>query len=210
MTDRLHIGRRAPATAIAAIAVAFAAAPALAGGVAQPAPAPAIVPVAPAPAPSADWTGAYGGLQLEYGDVTVDGVIDEEGDGGLAGVFAGYRYDFGTYVIGAEIDINGADIDLPAAGGNLDTVARLGVEAGLDAGPALIYGTAGAAMATVDAGADTLAGPGYFYGVGVDYAVTDQITVGAEVLQHEFDDFDDTDGLDVSATTFGVNAAFRF
>jgi hypothetical protein len=99
--------------------------------------------------------------------------------------------------------INAADIDLPAAGGTLDSVSRLGVEAGFDAGPALIYGTVGAARATVDAGADTLAGNGYFYGVGVDYAVTDQVVLGAELLRHEFDDFDNVTGLDVGATTVG-------
>jgi opacity protein-like surface antigen len=197
-------------TAPLAAAIALAAAPAFAGGMAEPAPAPVTVPVAPMPAPSADWTGAYGGVQLEYGDVGLSGALSEDGTGGLAGVFAGYRYDFGSYVLGVEADLNAADIDLPAAGGSLDSVARLGVEAGFDAGPALIYGTAGAAHATVDAGADTLAGSGYFYGVGMDYAVTDRITVGAELLQHEFRDFDDTNGLDVSATTVGINAALRF
>jgi outer membrane immunogenic protein len=50
---------------------------------------------------------------------------------------------------------------------------------------------------------------GIFYGVGFDYAVTDRMTVGAELLQHEFDNFDGT-GLDVDALTFGVNAALRF
>lgn len=184
--------------------------PALAGGMAEPAPAPVVMPAAPAPVAGADWTGFYAGGQLEYGDVDVSGALDENGTGALGGIFAGYRYDFGSYVIGGEIDINAADIDLPAAGGNLDSVARLGLEAGFDAGPALIYGTAGAARATVDAGADTLAGNGYFYGVGVDYALTDQIVLGAELLQHEFEDFDDVDGLDVGATTFGVSAALRF
>jgi opacity protein-like surface antigen len=207
MTSRFsaRIGR----TTLAA-ALAFGAAPALAGGIAEPAPAPAVVPAAPAPAMGGDWTGAYGGVQLEYGDADLSGVLTEDGSGALAGIFGGYRYDFGTFVLGAELDLNAADIDLDAAGGNIDTVSRLGLEAGYDAGPALIYGTAGAAIATLDAGNDTLRGDGYFYGVGVDYAVTDRVTVGAELLQHEFEDFDDVNGLDASATTFGVNAALRF
>lgn len=207
MTSR--IAARLGGTTLAT-ALALGAAPALAGGMAQPAPPPAVIPVAPAPAPAADWTGAYGGLQLEYGDAELSGALDEEGTGALAGIFGGYRYDFGSYVVGAELDLNLADIELDAAGGEIDMVSRLGLEAGFDAGPALIYGTAGAAIATVDAGTDTLRGDGYFYGVGVDYAFTDNITVGAELLQHEFDDFDDTSGLDASALTFGVNAALRF
>jgi outer membrane immunogenic protein len=182
--------------------------PAFAGGTAEPAPLPVQIPAAPAPV-SADWSGFYAGAQLEYGDVDVSGALTEEGTGGLAGIFAGYRYDLGSYVIGGEIDINAADIDLPAAGGSLETVSRIGLEAGFDAGPALFYGTVGAARATVDAGADTLAGNGYFYGIGIDYAVTDQIVLGAELLQHEFEDFDNVTGRDVGATTFAISAALR-
>ncbi|MCU4653602.1 porin family protein [Roseibacterium sp. SDUM158016] len=197
-------------TAALAALLAMGAFPALAGGVAEPAPAPAVIPVAPAPMPSADWTGFYAGGQLEYGDVDVSGVATDNGTGALGGFFAGYRYDFGSYVIGGEIDLNLADIDLPGVGGTLDSVARAGIEAGFDAGPALIYGTVGAAYATVDAGANTLDGTGYFYGIGMDYALTDRVTVGAELLQHEFRDFDNTTGLDVDAMTFGINAALRF
>ncbi|MFW5642378.1 MAG: outer membrane protein [Roseicyclus sp.] len=207
MTSR--ISTRTSGLALA-LAMAFGAAPALAGGMGEPAAPPVTVPAAPAPVTGADWTGAYGGVQLEYGDADLSGLLEEDGTGALGGIFGGYRYDFGSYVVGAELDLNLADIDLDAAGGNIDAVYRLGLEAGFDAGPALIYGTAGAAVATLDADTDTLRGHGYFYGVGVDYAVTDQVTVGAELLQHEFDDFDGVSGLDADALTFGVNAALRF
>ncbi|GAB5446406.1 outer membrane protein [Gymnodinialimonas sp.] len=189
---------------------------ALAGGVA-PAPAPAPAPIVPAPAPVGyDWTGLYGGIQLEYGDVDADttaGVDAADGDGVLYGLFGGYRYDFGNIVLGAEVDLNLADIDLddPAGTtiGSLDAVHRLGAEVGYDAGPALVYGTAGVAQATATVGGAELQDTGYFFGAGVDYLVTDQIILGAEVLQHEFEDLDSS-GLDVSATTFGISAAFRF
>lgn len=180
----------------------------------DPAPAP-IVAAAPAPV-GYDWTGFYAGAQLEYGSVDADttaGADAAEGDGVLYGLFGGYRYDLGNIVIGAEVDLNLADIDLEdttgANIGTLDSVHRLGAEVGYDAGPALLYGTAGFAMATATVGGVELDDNGYFYGAGIDYLLTDQITVGAEVLQHEFDDFDSS-GLDISATTFGINAAFRF
>ena len=71
----------------------------------------------PAPIASADPGPAfYAGAQIEYGDVDVSGPLNSDGTGGLAGVFAGYRYDFGNYVIGGEIDLNAADIDLPGVG----------------------------------------------------------------------------------------------
>ncbi len=181
---------------------------ATAGGYVAPAnPAPVTAPIV-APAPIGyDWSGFYGGVQVEYGDVDVE--IDE-GNGALYGVFGGYRYDFGNVVLGAELDLMAADIEPDSAfNGSIDSVHRLGVEAGYDAGPALIYGTVGVAQATATSAGTDLQDEGYFFGAGIDYLITDQIVLGAEVLQHEFEDFDGT-GLDVSATTFGINAAFRF
>ena len=191
------------------LALALAPFAANAGGfteTADPAPAP-IVPAAPI---GTDWSGFYGGVQLDYGDVTGEGALDGEGDGALFGIFGGYRYDFGDFVVGGELDLTAAEIDLDnTLNGSLDNVLRLGVEAGFDAGPALIYGTAGVAYASADTAAGDLEDDGFFFGAGVDYLLTDQIVLGAEVLQHEFDDFDGS-GVDVSATTFGINAAFRF
>lgn len=194
--------------ALGAIA-AIIAGPALAGGTVTTAPAPAVVPITPAPAPMMDWSGFYLGGELGYADVEVEGPTTGEGDGAIYGIFGGYRYDFGDFVVGAELDLNMADIDLGAAG-SLESVHRLGIEAGYDAGPALIYATAGFAQATVDDGSDSITDDGYFYGVGVDYALTDRVTIGAEVLHHDFQDFDDTTDLGVGAMTFGVNAALRF
>lgn len=205
------------ATLAGTIAALLAPMAASAGGFTE-TPAPAPAPVAPAPIVPAgyDWSGVYGGVQLEYGNIDADttaGADAAEGDGVLYGIFGGYRYDFGTFVVGAELDLNLADIDLddPAGDtiGSLDAVHRLGGEVGYDAGPALIYGTAGIAQATATVGGTEFQDTGYFYGAGVDYLLTDQIILGAEVLQHEFEDLDGSD-LDVSATTFGINAAFRF
>ncbi|MBY4891757.1 outer membrane beta-barrel protein [Rhodobacteraceae bacterium N5(2021)] len=190
---------------------------AFAGGYVAPADPAPVAPVAAAPAPVGyDWSGFYGGIQLEYGDVdanTLAGADAADGDGVLYGVFGGYRYDLGNIVVGAELDLNWADIDLDdpvgTTIGSLDSVHRLGAEVGYDAGPALLYGTVGVAQASATVGGADLQDNGYFFGAGVDYLVTDQIILGAEVLQHEFEDFDNS-GLDISATTFGVSAAFRF
>ena len=186
---------------------------AVAGGYVEPA-AVAPLPVAPAPAPTGyDWGGFYGGVQLEYGDAQIDdnaGNPFADGTGEVYGLFGGYRYDFGNFVVGAELDLMVASIDIGGAfGGTIDTIHRLGVEAGYDAGPALLYGTVGVAQASATRGGLDLQDNGIFYGAGIDYLVTDQIVIGAEVLQHNFDDFDGTT-LDVDVTTFGINAAFRF
>ena len=192
-----------------ALAAAFAAlaAPALAGGLNAPAIEPA--PLAPAPAPvvaGPDWSGFYAGGQLGFGDVDAGG--STTGDGLLGGVHAGYRFDFGGFVAGVEADYDAADIDL-GGGAGLDDVLRLKLSGGVPVGAGLLYATAGAAQAGVDLGATSERDTGWFGGVGVAWPVGSNLTVGGEILQHEFDDFAGT-GSDISATTATARVSFRF
>jgi outer membrane immunogenic protein len=189
-----------PTAALAALI----AGPTLAGSLDPVAPAPI---VEPAPAPvvySGDWTGAYVGGQLGYGDVGGD--IDANGEG--AGLHAGYNWDFGGWVLGTELDHDFANIDL---GGDdeIDGITRLKLRAGADMGRTLVYATAGAAHATATVGGQDLSDTGYFGGVGVDYQLNDRWVLGGEVLSHKFDDFDNS-GVDVDATTASVRASFKF
>ncbi len=153
-----------------------------------------------------DWTGAYGGVSLGYGDASV-GTTD--GNGMLYGVRGGYDFDFGTWVLGAGLDYDKAEIDLDAGAGTIDDVTRLRVRAGADLGQFLVYGTLGAAHASATVGGTDLSDTGFFGGVGADYKLSDTWTVGAEVLGHKFNDFDNA-GVDVDVTTIGVNTALRF
>lgn len=203
------------------IATAFAlgaAAPAFAAGPVDPAPEPVVV--APAPVPvvvGTDWTGFYAGGQFDFiadGELS-DGPDSADLSGQVYGVFGGYRYDFGDFVVGGEIDfmIGTGEIDSGTDTTDIDydRIFRAGVEGGWDAGRALIYGTVGFASLEASAGGDSDSSNGYFFGAGIDYLVTDQITVGAELLQHRFEDFDgDFSGAEADVTTFGINAAFRF
>ena len=50
---------------------------------------------------------------------------------------------------------------------------------------------------------------GWVAGVGVDYMVNEAWLVGAEVLYHDFSNFDDT-GIDLNATTIKARVAYRF
>ena len=185
----------------------IAAAPAFAGNIEEPVftPAPAPVMVAPAPALGGDWGGFYAGGSLGYADVDEDagGFV---GDGTTFGVHAGYDYDFGTFVLGGELELSGFDVS--SGGVDVDSVARAKLRAGYDAGAFLPYVTAGIAQLNTGGaldGSDT----GSFYGLGLDYQFTDTIRVGGEVLQHTFDNFDNT-GLNLDATTAGVRVAFQF
>lgn len=178
-----------------------------AGGPVQVAPEPSVAPAPiPVAAPSADWSGAYIGAQLGYGDVGAPGTA-LDGDGMLGGVHAGYRMDYGQFVAGAELSYDRADIGL-AGGAKLEDVTRLKLTAGYDLGATLLYGTVGAVRGSVDTGTATLSDNGWLAGVGMDYALTDQWTVGGEVLNHKFDNFG---GLaDVDVTTVQARVGFRF
>ncbi|MCG7495114.1 outer membrane protein [Thalassobius sp. Cn5-15] len=176
------------------------AAPAFAGS-ADPAPVdPTPEPVSLAPV-AAPWTGGYVGLNLGYADIEA-GALDA--DGGFYGLSAGYDYDLGDWVIGGGIDYDRLDIDL--GGNDVESAARLKVRAGYDLGDGLLYGTAGAVRIDVDTlGDDT----GYFIGAGYEHRVTDQVSVGGEILYHEVDDFNGS-GVDVEATTIAAKVNFRF
>ena len=69
---------------------------------------------------------------------------------------------------------------------------RAGVIAGYDAGRFLPYLTAGYANLNIDNGTADVNDGGYYYGAGVDYAVTSNVRVGVEYLEHEFDNFNDS------------------
>jgi outer membrane immunogenic protein len=193
-------------TMIAAFGATVIAAPAFAGS-AAPA---AMEPMIEAPAPVAmtmgrDWTGGYGGLQLGYADVGTDSTLFPGGDDVIGGLTAGYDWDFGNFVLGVGVDADIADIDV-GSGGTLERVYRLKARGGYDLGNGLLYATAGGAGADVDGlGYDT----GYFVGAGYEHMVTDTVSLGGEVLYHEFSDFKDS-GVDVDATTFQIRANYRF
>lgn len=185
-------------------------APVLAGGLNDAVPEPTLAPVAAPVEYSAggDWSGAYVGAQLGYGDIDSNG-SGLDGNGAIGGVHAGYRADFGKFVTGAELDYDVSNIDLGSTGDSLDNVARLKLMGGVDLGRTLVYGTAGAAYAEANVGGADLSDNGYFAGVGMDYQVSDSFTVGGEYLVHKFDDFDGS-GVDLDANTIKAKVSFTF
>lgn len=185
------------------------AAPALAGGPLEPVAEPVVVaePMVMAQA-SMDWTGFYAGASLGYGDIDSNG-SGLDGNGALGGVLAGYRFDFGNVIAGVEADYDITDISLGGAAGEIDSIARLKLQAGTELGRALVYGTLGAAYAEASVAGSDLSDTGYFGGIGMDYAISDRLSVGGELLQHKFDDFDDS-GVDLDATTIKARVALQF
>jgi opacity protein-like surface antigen len=214
------------ALALAVSPLAFAA-PVFAGSLDVTAPEPAPVMIETA-APIGTWAGGYAGAQLGWGwadtdtsdvDSNDDGIIDsvqntvdqigEDGDGVLGGIHAGYLWQNQQFVYGVEGDYDFADIELDDDGGDIKGIGRLKLRAGYDLGRTLIYATGGAAYGSARLVGEDYNDWGWFAGAGVDYLVTDAVSVGAEVLYNEFDEFDDSD-VDVSLTTLTARVAYRF
>ncbi|WP_458790713.1 outer membrane protein [Yoonia sp. MH D7] len=188
--------------ALSSVLIAGTASTAFAGGLAEAVvvAAPVVVTAAPV-VMSNDWTGFYVGGSFGKGEVD-DGVSDEL-DADNYGVHAGYLRDYGSIVVGGELEYSRLDVDTI----NDADVLRLKGRVGYDAGAFLPYLTAGAAQLSLkDADLDDT---GYFYGIGADYAFNDNFRVGAEVLQHEFEDFNDS-GFDVSAQTLALRVSYSF
>ena len=154
------------------------------------------------------------------------GAFDVDGDGVVGGAFAGYQQDFGRFVLGGEVDLNAANLDFDdddffggdvsfedeedaESGVSVEQLHRAKLRAGYDMGNVLVYGVAGAAHAKADVFGEDMSDMGYVLGAGVDYKVTDSVVVGAEVLHHQFDDFDDS-CIDADITSLQARVAYQF
>ncbi|MGS4944552.1 outer membrane protein [Meridianimarinicoccus sp. RP-17] len=219
---------RTSAAAFALTAFPFAVmTPAIAGGPTEPAVEP--VPVAQAaPAFSSLWSGGYAGAQLGWGwadrsgdgdinsfgdriDATTDTFrnIGSDGDGVIGGIHGGYLWNSDRFVYGGEADINFGDIELDNNVGSVDRTGSIKAKAGYDLGRTLIYATAGTTYAEADIGNTDFSDWGWNAGAGVDYLVTDTVSVGAEALYNDFGEFDNS-GTDLSLTTLVAKVSYRF
>jgi outer membrane immunogenic protein len=173
--------------------------------------------VAPAPyvpvAPAFTWTGFYLGLNAGYAFASSDkinwadtgpagGSIKASRDGFIGGAQAGYNWQFGQMVVGAETDIQYTDLKKRGNDGfggtaRVDTNYLGTVRARLGFVPmdrALLYVTGGLAYGDTKLEAfNTLVGGaskrdtnvGWTLGAGVEYAITNNITTKLEYLYYD-------------------------
>jgi len=177
-------------------------------------------PVAPiAAVPVFTWTGFYVGGQVGYQFNDNDnhhghydpalygyGFGDDDSDGFVAGAHVGYNFQFGSFVVGAEADIEGVFGDddddfgyyyaaLPAyygyGHGDLDWQGSIRARLGFAFDRVLVYGTAGLAFGGYSGGNGYYGYPYYYgghddtatgwtVGLGVEYAFTSNLTARVE------------------------------
>ncbi len=169
------------------------------------------------------WHGWHGGVQLDVfadGDYNspIDPAVTGDWEGVVFGFFAGYRYQFSSFVIGGEYDLvfgspegtisgGGATVDVTAQ----PTIHRLAAEFGYAASDVLLpYATAGFTYLSLDAEAGTNDTDGYFAGVGLDYRYRPGVTIGVELLSHDYGGFSLAPDIETEFTTLSVNWGVDF
>jgi outer membrane immunogenic protein len=166
------------------------------------------------------WTGFYAGLNAGYGwnvgdsrfyDPAFGTVRGRRGGGFVGGVQAGYNYQFGMFVAGAETDLQYAAVGNKGAsygttyyqGDSDGFFGTIRARAGVAFDRALVYGTGGFAYGDIggNQGYDTVLGHhsgdeinwGWTIGGGVEYAITNNFTAKVEGLYVDIDTKDNYD-----------------
>lgn len=182
-----------------------------------------------APEPTHDWSGLYVGAYAGAGLLTTNGLYDSDdstslidlgalGDSGfLGGGQIGWNFQQGNLVYGAEADIGVAhwsgsahEADNPNDRINFeaDHLSTIRGRLGYADGDLLVYGTAGVAFlhGTLDDDGGGLNrnfdvdSHGTVFGLGMEWAATDRISLKVEGLSVKFDD-----GIDLSNIAEGDN-----
>jgi opacity protein-like surface antigen len=178
-----------------------------------------------------DWSGVYLGVHAGYGwgdaEIDVAGLpgVDSDADGFLGGVQAGYNAQWGNWVGGVELDASYSGVegdDIAGLDTELNWVGTARARVGYAFDRLLPYVTGGLALGEVEA-TNTIAGIsesnthiGWTVGAGLEYAVTDNVTVRGEYSYIDLQDESYTlgagvpadAGLDLHTVKAGLNYKF--
>ncbi len=204
---RQQQSRIAMATALAAVL----AAPAFAGSLKPPVMEPKVTPPAPAPVvvttTTTDWTGGYVGADLGYNHAGTSPNVGS-GNSAMGGVYAGYNYDLGNFVVGGEIGAN--KMNTPTGGGShLTSTITAKVRAGYDMGSTLIYGALGAQHANGYINGRGIKGTGALVGIGLEHALNANWSVGGEADFTRLNNADKA-GTRLNTTNVVARLTYRF
>jgi outer membrane immunogenic protein len=208
---------------VGAIAIAGSA---FAADLTPPAPPPVYVP----PPPVFTWTGLYMGGQIGYvwgndpisvADVGVpDGFFTIRPTGVIGGAHVGYDLQIGPWVAGLEGSVDGTSIHGTTTSAGVPDVTiidrspvqgSLRLRLGIAFDRVLIYGTGGAAFASIEnqyssgllglEETDSKTRSGWTVGGGIEYAITNNWSIGAE---YRYSDFGRSPDFPFSTVTLGT------
>ncbi|MGE0503525.1 MAG: outer membrane beta-barrel protein [Rhizobiaceae bacterium] len=173
---------------------------------------PAIVVDAPAePSPQRfGWDGVYFGASGGYAwlrdvDRQFNPPLEDQGEDWVFGGHIGYLFGFGNFVVGPEFEAMRLDIDYEVFNFiTVDNSYAAKARFGYAWDRFLFTGHVGGVYATTNVGLEDW---GWTLGAGIDYAITDRLTVGGQYSRHIFKNFDGTQidaDVDVLTARFGV------
>ncbi len=159
------------------------------------------------------WQGAYAGVSGGYSwlkdvDNSFTPPLPDKGENWNIGVYGGYLAQFGNFVAGAEFEANRLDIDYEFL--SFITVENSYVakaRAGFAFDRFLVSGHVGGVYATTNFMG--LKDWGWEAGAGIDYALTDNVVLGAQYSHYDFDDFDGTE-IDARIDLVSARLAYKF
>lgn len=188
-------------------------------------------PPAPPAAPvyeeaPAGWEGGYAGITGSYATGSADhsqaAPNGHDIDGYRAGAFGGFNMQNGQFVYGLEGDVSGGNVDGSNATNSLESNVdgSLRARAGVALNDrALVYGTAGAAAAQLEATeggvSDTETAIGWTAGAGVDVKVTENVFARGEYRytdygSHTFQTGSGANSVDADENRFTVGLGLKF
>ena len=194
---------------VTAMSAAMLSVPAFAGNLNAPKAEPEVAMPAPAPVaapPAFDWTGGYIGANLGYNNVSSNATAS--GNGAIGGLFAGYNYNLGHFVLGGELSADAANIGLNG-GGKLSSLTALKLRAGVPMDRTLVYGTIGAVQGSGNIAGASITRTGGLIGAGVDYAMTDHWVVGGELDYSRINNADKA-GTNLENTSIVARVSYKF
>lgn len=159
------------------------------------------------------WTGAYIGATVGYGwlediDYSFTPPFRDEGDDWIFGGHIGYLHQFGGFVVGAEFEAMRLDITYNTLDFiTVDDAYVVKGRAGFALDRFLLTGHGGAVYATTNFAG--LKDWGWAAGVGIDYALTDNIIVGGQYTHFGFTSFDGTQ-IDADVDTLTGRLSYKF
>lgn len=183
---------------------------AMAGGMAAPVTEPQVTAVAPVMtnAPAYDWTGFYSGVSLGFGKSYTSG-IKQDGTLHIGGVNLGYRHDYGSFVVGGELSYDKDNINVGSSRKTINNTTALKLIAGTNLGRTLVYGTVGVARANATLAGVAASDTGYSVGIGADYALSQQWTIGGELSANRYNNFNKS-GVTLKDTALEMKVGYRF
>ena len=180
---------------------------------------PPVEPMMPVEAPFS-WTGFYVGIHGggAWGDADGDDGTDvfDFGDmeGFVVGAQAGYLWQADWFVFGVEADGSFADLDdefedLDATVEG-DYLASFRGRLGFAFDRFMVYGTGGVAFSNLEIGVaavdDDANFMGWVAGGGIEYAITDNVSLGVEYLHYDFgDEIFEPEGVDPIEADYNVD-----